>query len=63
MKNIGMNDAQAKKDSGGFSSTVKATLEGEVNMVGDGAGPEVGNNYDADPMGETKSNLTYKGGK
>jgi hypothetical protein len=58
--NPGMNEAQEKKDRAGFHTTVENVTGGETKDVGDGCGPEVGNPYDGDPMGEEYAGVTYK---
>lgn len=60
----GMNEAERMKDSGGFSTTTEM-LTGGVDETGilDSGGLEVGLRFDNDPMGETPSNVTFKGGK
>lgn len=56
----GMDDTQAQVDRGGWSTTV-AMVTGTQPTVHfcDGAGQEVGNQYDYDPMGEEYSAVTF----
>ena len=56
------NAAQAQKDRSGFSTTVANVTGGEFKDVGDESGLEVGNCYDADPMGEKDEKITWKKG-
>lgn len=63
VKEPGMDEGQAQKDRGGFRTTVENLTGGTTGMVGDGAGPEVGNPYSNDPLGEERDdNLTYGNG-
>lgn len=56
----GMDDAQAAADRRGFRTTMEmVTGAGNVVATNDMGGPEVGNQYDADPMGEDYSAITY----
>jgi len=56
----GMDDAQAAADRKGFRTTTEmVTGAGMVVAMNDMGGPEVGNQYDADPMGEDYSAVTY----
>jgi hypothetical protein len=57
----GMDDPQAQADRKGWQTTVASlTGAGEANLsYEDRAGPEVGNNYDIDPLGEEYSPVTY----
>ena len=56
----GMDDPQAEADRKGWQTTVNMlTGAGERKDFTAGAGPEVGNNYDADPLGEEYGAVTY----
>jgi len=56
----GMDDPQAAADRRGFKTTVQmVTGAGDVVAMNDGGGPEVGNQYDADPMGEEYTAITF----
>jgi hypothetical protein len=56
----GMDDPQAAADRKGYQTTVDmVTGKGMVHAANDGGGPEVGNQYDADPMGEEYGAVTY----
>ena len=58
----GMDDAQAQADRRGWAIPVTMpTGQNEIAAVGANAGPEVGNQYDVDPMGEEYSAVTYDG--
>ena len=60
VKEPGMDEAQAQKDRQGFTTTVEMITGGMKKMVGDGTGPEVGNQYDTDPLGEERNDdLVY----
>lgn len=62
-KEAGMDEEQAQKDRAGFTTTVENVTTGVKKPFDEGGGMEVGNPYDADPMGESKSGVTYGGGK
>ena len=56
----GMDDPQAAVDRRGYVIGVDmVTGKGMVAAANDGGGPEVGNAYDSDPMGEEYSPVTY----
>lgn len=55
----GMDDTQAQKDRGGWSTTVENLTGGEKKPLGEDSGMEVGTPYDNDPMGEDRSKTTY----
>lgn len=56
----GMDDPQAAMDRRGFVITDEmVTGKGRVVAMNDGGGPEVGNPYDCDPMGEEYEPLAY----
>jgi hypothetical protein len=58
----GMDDAQAQEDRHGWKTSVDmVTGKGRLAYFCDGAGPEVGNQYDPDPMGEEYNAVTYGG--
>ena len=58
----GMDDPQAAADRRGFKTTMEmVTGAGMVVAMNDMGGPEVGNQYDVDPMGEDYSAVTYPG--
>ena len=57
-----MDPAQAQADRHGYQTTVDMVIgKGRLAAVGDGAGPEVGNAYDEDSLGEEFANITYRG--
>ena len=59
-----MDPEQAQADRHGYMTTVEmVTGKGRLAMLGDGAGPEVGNAYDEDPLGEEFANITFRGKK
>ena len=56
----GMDDPQAAEDRRGWKTTVDmVTGKGLVAAANDGGGPEVGNQYDTDPMGEEYADVTF----
>ena len=55
----GMDKAQIDADRKGFRTTVQNVTGGETMDLGDDSGPEVGNAYGNDPMGEERSNITF----
>ena len=59
----GMDENQAQQDRGGFRTKIEYLTGGVSYNWDDGGGPEVGNPYDGDPMGENYQAVTYaKGG-
>ena len=56
----GMDEGQAQKDRGGFRTEVEYLTGGTSYDADEGGGPEVGNPYDVDPMGEEYHGVTYK---
>jgi hypothetical protein len=63
VKEPGMDEAQAQMDRQGFRTSVEMITGGVRKMVGEGTGPEVGNQYDVDPLGEERDdNLVYGSG-
>ena len=61
VQNPAMDDAQAQMDRVGWTRTQASVLgPGESRDYAAMAGPEVGNQYDADPMGEDYSAVTYR---
>jgi len=60
----GMNPGQMESDrKKGWHTTPNMLTEGEHHDLFDGGGPEVGNPYDIDPMGEEYHDVTFVGGK
>ncbi len=60
VKQPGMDDGQAQKDRGGFDTTVEQlTGHGPQKDFLDGGGPQVGNPYDDDPMGEEYKGVSH----
>ena len=58
----GMDPEQAQSDRYGYKTSVDmVTGKGRLAALGEGAGPEVGNAYDEDPLGEEFANVTYRG--
>lgn len=56
----GMNDEQAQADRHGWRTTVgMVTGQGELEGALECGGPEVGNPYDVDPLGEDYKPVTY----
>lgn len=56
----GMDDSQAQSDRVGWTRTQASVLgPGEPRDYQAMAGPEVGNQYDRDPMGEEYEAVTY----
>jgi len=56
----GMDESQAQMDREGFTTSVEMITGGVKKMVGDMSGPEVGNQYDLDPLGEERTDdLVY----
>ena len=56
----GMDDDQAQEDRKGWKiPSGMPTGDNEVRAYSDGGGPEVGNPYDLDPMGEEYHPVTY----
>jgi len=45
-KTAGMDEAQARKDAGGYSTTVANVTGGELKDLNSGGGPEVGREMD-----------------
>lgn len=63
-QNPGMDEAQAQKDRGGFHIESEMTTGGKsISHDELPHGPEVGNPYDGDPLGEEYEAVTFKGGK
>lgn len=59
----GMNDAQKVADSKTFGTTFEMQAGGGVfKELGAMSGPQVGNPYDGDAMGENRSMITYPSG-
>lgn len=59
----GMNDAQKVADSKTYGTTWDMNGGGgSFKALGDMSGPQVGNPYDGDAMGENRSMITYPGG-
>lgn len=58
--NPGMNDEQAQRDRNGWETTADI-VRGVPQMMHfcDQSGPEVGNPYDTDPMGEEYGAVTF----
>lgn len=62
-QNPGEDEAQAQKDRGGFRIDAEHTTGGKSLGVDElPCGPEVGNPYDGDELGEEYKGVTYKGG-
>lgn len=56
----GMDDAQAAMDRKGYTTTMDmVTGKGNIVAMNDMGGPEVGNPYCNDPMGEDYSPVTF----
>jgi len=62
--NPGMNQTQEEKDRAGFRIDVEMTTGGKSIPCDElPAGPEVGNPYDSDELGEEYGAVTYNGGE
>jgi hypothetical protein len=60
----GMNDEQRKADAITWKVDPKMMFEGELKELGCYEGPQVGNPFSGDAMGEERMKITYaKGGK
>lgn len=55
----GMDAPQLDKDRAGYRTTTTMVTGGEEEDVGECAGPEVGNPYSNDPMGEDREMITW----
>lgn len=59
----GMDDPQAQTDRSGWTiGAGMPTGNSDRVSVMAGGGPEVGNNYDEDPLGEEYKKVTYSSG-
>lgn len=60
----GMDNAQRDADSKTFAVPVEMLTSGKFMELGEMSGPQVGNAYDADALGEERAKITYeRGGK
>ena len=57
------HQAQAQADRKGWKTTTTMVTGGEQQDALALAGPEVGNPYDEDEMGENRGRVTYRGKK
>lgn len=55
----GMNDDLAYEDRAGFCTSIEMLTTGSPQDWNDFSGPEVGNPYDMDPMGEERTMMTF----
>ena len=59
----GMDDAQAREDATGYTTTVEMLTGGVSEQWDVGGGPVVGLAYDQDELGEDREMVTWIGGK
>src|SRR5271165_1960871 len=55
----GMNHEQQRKDAAGYSTDLDMLTGGILCDAMMGGGPEVGNAYDKDPLGENRHMVTF----